>query len=605
MSSIQRLSKLSQTIWDAKYRFRDGQAVIDATIEDTWRRTASALASVEVNHKDGWESRFLAVLQDFRFIPGGRVLAGAGTGKRVTLFNCFVMGVISDSLEGIFSALQEGAITMQQGGGVGYDFSTLRPLGTQAKGVGMTASGPISFMRIWDSACAAIVSSNARRGAMMATLRCDHPDIEKFIDAKREATALRHFNLSVQITDAFMDAVRDDGEWLLVFPVGDQNVTDGQVVERRWTGTSGPVPCRVVRCISARSLWSRMLRAAYDCAEPGVLFIDRINNWNNLWYCEQISATNPCGEVPLPPYGVCDLGSINLTQFISAPFSEHARVDFDALTSVAQVATRMLDNVYDISRFPIESQAAVARRTRRIGLGLTGLADALIMLGVRYGSDQSLKVSEAIMQTICHAAYGASVALAREKGVFPLFDSEKYLAGNFIRTLPDSIRDGIRRFGMRNSHLSAIAPAGTISLFANNVSSGVEPVFAPHYRRRIRQRDGTIEPMEVIDYAYSLFHGGNHGKTELPSGYSTVSEVAPESHLAMQAVLQRYVDNSISKTVNLPEAIDFESFSKLYERAYQHGLKGFTTFRPNAVTGEVLVLEPGMDKQNLRCTIGR
>ncbi len=408
------------------------------------------------------------------------------------------------SIPGIFRALQEGAVTMQQGGGIGIDFSTLRPRGTQAKGAGSIASGPVSFMQVWDAMCGTILSTGARRGAMMATLRCDHPDIEEFVAAKQQAGRLRRFNLSVLVTDAFMAAVRSDADWPLVFPAAAFE-GDGETVLREWSGSAGPISCRVVRHIRARHLWDLILRGTYDYAEPGVLFIDRINQLNNLRYREQISATNPCGEIPLPPYGACDLGSLNLTRFVLSPFTPKARIDFSSLAETARIAVRLLDNVIDASRFPLPQQAENAHGTRRIGLGITGLADAFVMLGLTYGSDRSLAVAADVMRQICHAAYRASIDLAREKASFPYFERDKYLQGVFIRSLPEDIQNGIATHGIRNSHLIAIAPTGTISLLAGNVSSGLEPIFAASYVRKVLAADGTPKEFLLTDYAFELW----------------------------------------------------------------------------------------------------
>ena len=476
-------SDVSYAVWDAKYRFRSDGEVIDRDIHDTWRRVARALAAVEAEDKPHWQSQFQSILEDFRFLPGGRILGGAGTERDVTLFNCFVMGLPGDSMIGIFDALKEGAITMQQGGGVGYDFSTLRPAGAPARRVGSIASGPVSFMRVWDSMCATVLSTGARRGAMMATLRCDHPDIEAFIDAKSDPRELRHFNLSVQISDAFMQAVENDARWPLVFPA--ESGEEGETLQREWPGYEGATPCRIYGEVSARSLWERIMRATYDYAEPGVLFVDRTNRLNNLRYNEQISATNPCGEIPLPPYGACDLGSVNLTRFVTAPFSPQADIDMEGVKNTVSIAVRMMDNVIDASRFPLQAQAKRARGTRRIGLGLTGLADTLIMLGLHYGSEEGRRRGAELMTAICHTAYRSSIELAQEKGRFPLFEREPYLASPFIRSLPDDIQEGIAQEGIRNSHLTAIAPTGTISLLAENISSGIEPVFAYDFSRSI------------------------------------------------------------------------------------------------------------------------
>jgi ribonucleoside-diphosphate reductase alpha chain len=598
------VADISRHIWDSKYRFRDGEAVHDHSIEDTWRRIARALASVEQHDRSVWEQRFYDALSDFKFLPGGRIQAGAGTGRRVTLFNCFVMGVIDDSMDGIFDGLKEGALTMQQGGGVGYDFSSLRPRGMQAKGVGAVASGPVSFMQIWDSMCATLLSTGARRGAMMATLRCDHPDVETFIEAKQDTRALRHFNLSVLVSDAFMEAVRKNQAWALVFPAETHDAESGEMIMRSWTGQTEPVSCRVFKRVSARALWDKLMRATYEYAEPGVLFIDRINQTNNLWYREHISATNPCGEIPLPPYGACDLGSINLTHFVQQPFSQQTRLDLDGIRATAAIATRMMDNVIDLSQFPLDKQTQQARGSRRIGLGLTGLADCLIMLGLHYAGPEARELAARIMQTICHAAYRASIELAREKDVFPFFDREKYLRSKFIQTLPDDIRSNIAQHGIRNSHLTAIAPTGTISLLANNISSGLEPAYDFCYIRKVLELDESYRDYELSDYAFWLWRQ-RFGDGELPLTFVSAQALMPETHLDMQAALQPYVDNSISKTINVPQDYAFAEFKGLYEKAYERDLKGCTTFRPNPVTGEVLKATGEGEKAPHCCNVER
>ena len=584
------VTNISREIWESRYRSGGTGSAAERSIEDTWRRIARTLAAAERADCDGWERRFYAALAGFRFLPGGRIQAGAGTRRRITLFNCFVMGRIEDSLDGIFEALKEGALTMQQGGGVGYDFSTLRPRGSLAQASGAIASGPVSFMHIWDSMCGTLLSTGNRRGAMIGTLRCDHPDIEEFVDAKRDQRALRRFNLSVLATDEFMRAVAAGTDWPLVFPVGRHEGATVEIVERVWPGTAAPQPCRVHRRVNARALWERIMRAAYDCAEPGVLFIDRVERANNLRYCEQISATNPCGEIPLPAYGACDLGSLNLTQFVRDPFAASASLDLAAIAGTVEVAVRMLDNVYEISHFPLPRQEAVARGSRRIGLGITGLADALIMLGASYGSEGSLEIAGGAMRAICHAAYRASIALAREKGPFPQFVAAKYVEGEFVRALPDDIVAAIGRDGIRNSHLTAIAPTGTISLLAGNVSSGLEPVYAFTLQRRIRQPDGSERPVAVEDYAHRLFRERSPD-APLPAAFVAAAQVPPEAQLELQAALQRYVDNAISKTVSVGADCEFAAFRGIYERAYALGLKGCAAFRPNPVTGEVLLAE--------------
>ncbi len=558
------ISAISQQIWDMKYRFKaaDG-TVLDKTIEDSWQRIAIALAATE-KQPEAWRERFYEALEDFRFLPAGRIVAGAGTARNVTLFNCFVMGTIPDDMSGIFTHLREAALTLQQGGGIGYDFSTLRPRGAAVKGVGADASGPLSFMDVWDSMCRTIMSAGSRRGAMMATLRCDHPDIEAFIEAKQEPGRLRMFNLSVLVTDAFMQAVRNDASWDLTF--------GGQVL----------------RTVEARDLWDRIMRATYAYAEPGVIFIDRINALNNLSYCEDIAATNPCGEQPLPPYGACLLGSINLARMIREPFTENAALDENALADLVAVAVRMMDNVIDVSRFPLDEQAEEARAKRRIGLGVTGLADALIMCRLRYGSDAAAAAAERWMAAIERHAYLASAALAAEKGTFPLYDAERYLEGEHIGQLDEDVRDAIRTHGIRNALLTSIAPTGTISLLADNVSSGIEPVFAFSYRRNILMPDGERRAEEVTDYAVRLNRRLNGANAPLPDYFVDATQLSPRDHLVMQAALQKHIDSSISKTINCPEAISFDAFKTVYEDAYAMGCKGCTTYRPNDVTGAVL-----------------
>ncbi len=937
----QAIAAISQQIWDMKYRLKaPGGAAVDATIADTWRRVAEALAAVEADPAR-WQPAFHDAMSDFKFLPAGRILSGAGTDRRVTLFNCFVMGDIPDDMAGIFEHLKQAAVTMQQGGGIGYDFSTLRPRGAAVKGVGADASGPLSFMDVWDAMCRTIMSAGSRRGAMMAVMRCDHPDIEAFIDAKREAGRLRMFNLSVLATDPFMQAVKDDAAWELAF--------DGVVY----------------KTLPARTLWDKIMRATYAYAEPGVIFIDRINRLNNLWYCEDIHATNPCvtadtwvmaaegprqvvqligrsfaamvdgrawqtgadgffltgrkpvlrlatreghvlrltadhpvrkvsrrtrfsvdtewcaagalksgdevmlhdhrvltgwagslgadegyllgllvgdgtltqdkavlsvwkeplagngaaepradammrravaaaqvlphrsdfagwvpvagrgecrmalgavkhmaeelglapgaktvtpaietqgsefyrgflrglfdcdgsvqghqskgvsirlaqsdlallravqrmllrlgivatiytdrrdagerllpdgkggqrvyackaqhelviagenllrfaesvgfedtdkatrlanalsgyrralnrerfvvtvdslmpdgeedvfdvqvpgvnafdanglvvhncGEQPLPAYGVCLLGSVNLAQLVDHPFTEEAAIDEDGLAELVRVAVRMMDNVIDISNFPLEEHRREARAKRRIGLGITGLADALLMCRSRYGSAQAVALTERWLAAIRRHAYLASVDLAKEKGPFPLFDAEKYLAGEYVATLDQDVRDAIAQHGIRNALLTSVAPTGTISLFADNVSSGLEPVFSFKYTRSVLMPDGSRQEEEVSDHAYRLFRR-LRGDAPLPDYFVDAQALTPRDHLVMQAAVQKYIDSSISKTINVPESISFEAFKDVYLQAYDMGCKGCTTYRPNEITGAVLEVRP-------------
>ena len=581
-----RLSPIARHVWQTKYQFRRDGQVVDTDIAATWQRVATAVAAVE-RDPGHWRPRFFQLLHGFRFLPGGRILAGAGTGRRVTLFNCFVMGVIEDSMEGIFEALEEGALTMQQGGGVGYDFSTLRPRGARARRAGTIASGPVSFLKVWDDVCATLLSTGTRRGAMMGTLRCDHPDIEAFIDAKREPGTLTHFNLSVLVTDDFMAAVARDADWPLVFPAAALD-SAGEVVQRHWPGQPGPVPCRVLRRVRARDLWRHIMRANYDSAEPGVLFIDRINHENNLAYRERIVATNPCGEIPLPPYGACCLGSFNLTRFVRDPFTPEARFDFAGLRRWVPLAVRLLDNVIDVSGFPLPAQRAQARGSRRLGLGMTGLADALVMLGLHYASQAARDMAARILRELLFTAYRSSVALAREKGTFPFYDRDGYLRSPFIQRLPAALQAAIARHGTRNSHLVALAPTGSISLLADNVSSGIEPIFDLQYRRHVVQPDGGEREFTVEDYAYALWRARHGDSAALPLTFVTALELSPHDHLAMQAALQPWVDNAVSKTVNVPGDYPFADFTDIYRQAWRLGLKGCTTYRPHAGLGAVL-----------------
>ena len=558
------VSAFSQQIWDMKYRLKTADGVVvDESLADTWRRVARALAQPEENSKL-WEKRFNAALKDFAFIPAGRILAGAGTGRDVTLSNCFVMGAIPDNMAGIFESVKEAALTLQQGGGIGYDFSTLRPLGALVEGVGADASGPLSFMDVWDVMCETIMSAGYRRGAMMATLRCDHPDIEAFIEAKREPGRLRRFNLSILVTDAFMQAVRQEGPWQLKFG-----------------GT-------IHRVVEARALWDKIMAATYAYAEPGVVFIDRINETNNLRYCEEIHATNPCGEQPLPPYGACLLGSINLAKLVKAPFRAGSGLDLARLEALTAPALRMLDNALEVSRYPLPQQEHEARSKRRVGLGITGLADALIMCGARYGSAEAVALTERWLAVLRRAAYLASVTLAREKGAFPLFDREKYLQSPAIQALDADVREAIAAHGIRNALVTSVAPTGTISLFADNISSGMEPVFSFTHTRRVLQPDGSRRPVEVSDYAYRLFRKLKGDKAPLPPAFVDAQTLEPSAHVVMQATVQKFIDSSVAKTINVPADSPFGSFKNLYQQAYDLGCKGCTTFRPNPVTGAVL-----------------
>ena len=562
---------IAEQIWDMKYRFKQADGTpIDKTVEDSWHRIAGALAAVEKS-PETWEPKFFDALSDFKFLPAGRITAGAGTERSVTLFNCFVMGTIPDSMGGIFDMLKEAALTMQQGGGIGYDFTTIRPKGAKVKGVAADASGPLSFMDVWDAMCRTIMSAGSRRGAMMATMRCDHPDILDFITAKRDPARLRMFNVSVLVTDAFMDAVKSDEPWDLVF--------EGEVFQT----------------MKAVDLWNQIMSSTFEFAEPGVIFIDRINNANNLSYCETIAATNPCGEQPLPPYGACLLGSINMARLVSKPFAKGAKLNEEGMANLVVTAVRMMDNVVDASRFPLEEQQREAEAKRRIGLGVTGLADALLMVGLRYGSEEAAVQTESWMHQIARVAYLASVDLAKEKGAFPLFDAEGYLASGAMQKMDSDVRDAIAQYGIRNALLTSIAPTGTISLYAGNVSSGIEPVFAYAYIRKVLQKDGSRTEEEVIDYAVQMWRD-KMGDAELPDYFVNAQTLAPLEHVRMQAAAQKWVDSSISKTINCPEDISFEAFKDVYMAAWDQGCKGCTTYRPNAVTGSVLSVSSESEK---------
>ena len=571
---------ISQHIWQTKYRFCETSLCQDQSVSDTWQRVATALASIEAApDRDYWESRFRHLLGNFRFLPGGRILAGAGTNRRVTLFNCFVMGVIPDSIEGIFESLKEGAITLQQGGGIGYDFSTLRPADSLARSTGNIASGPVSFLHVWDAAAATIQSYGQRRGAMMATLRCDHPDIMKFVTAKSHVNHLSQFNLSVLITDEFMQAVDQDRQWELVFPEAElsaDQMSKSETVIRRWPGYRVPPACRIFATISAKHLWHAIAEAAANSGDPGVLFIDTINHENNLYYRETISATNPCGEIPLPPYGACNLGSFNLTAFIKNPFSASARFDFDALYELVPVAVRLLDNAVDASLFPLPEQAARAHDTRRLGIGVTGFADALIMLGMDYRTDAARAFATHLFAALRDTAYTASVELARQRSPFPEFRASEYLKGAFVRRLPAGIRRTISAHGIRNSHLLAVAPTGTISILANNISSGIEPVIDFRMRRKIQENGQSIE-YPLTDYAVDRWSKLHHSKS-LPPAFIVASKVSPIQQLKMLSVMQPYIDNSISKTVNLPHTPKLDEILDIFHIAYTSGLKGCTVF---------------------------
>ncbi len=585
----------------------------ERSIEDVRRRVARALAVVE-SDPSKWEPLFFEALEN-GFIPGGRINSAAGTTLTATLINCFVQPVgdsvseLIDGKPGIYMALLEAAETMRRGGGVGYDFSSIRPRGALVRGTQSSASGPVSYMRVFDRSCETVESAGSRRGAQMGILRGDHPDIEQFIHAK-DSGDLRNFNVSVAVTDAFMRAVEADGDWELVHKVPP---SAGQGAAQR-TNVPHPNPLPegeganrqradgpwVYRTVKARDLWKQIMDSTYDHAEPGVVFIDRMNVDNNLSYCEKVEATNPCAEQPLPPYGCCCLGSVNLTPFVSQPFTPKARFDFDAFAKVVKVSVRMLDNVLDVTAWPLPQQAEEARNKRRIGLGFTGLGDALIMLGLRYDGDEARKMGAKIAEAMRDEAYAASVDLAREKGAFPLLDAEQYLGTpRFASRLPDSIKRDIRKHGLRNSHLLSIAPTGTISLaFADNAANGIEPPYSWTYQRKKREADGSHKVYDVEDHAWRLYRHIGGDVAKLPPQFVTALEISALDHMRMVAVIAPFVDSAISKTVNVPENYPFEEFKDLYFEAWKAGLKGITTYRPNGVLGSVLSVTPQSESPN-------
>ncbi|MBX3610013.1 MAG: adenosylcobalamin-dependent ribonucleoside-diphosphate reductase [Hydrogenophaga sp.] len=568
----------------------------ERTRDALFDRVARALASVEAPAlRDTWTARFREQL-DRGGIGAGRIMSAAGAGIQATLINCFVQpvgdsiqGVDEAGFPGIYEALREAAETMRRGGGVGYDFSRIRPRGARVRGTASVASGPCSYINVFDQSCATVESAGARRGAQMGVLRIDHPDVREFITAKRTPGRWNNFNVSIGVPDSFLQAVVNGAEWQLVHAAhpGQAQLDAGafQREDGQW----------VYETVNARELWDTVMRSAYDFAEPGILFLDAIDRDNNLRAIEHISATNPCGEQPLPPYGCCDLGPVILPRFVRHPFDVGgpASFDFEAFAEVVSVQVRALDNVLDLTHWPLPQQQAEAVAKRRIGVGFTGLGDALILMGLRYDAPDGVAMARQIAERLRDAAYAASVALAREKGAFPRFDADTYLAeGTFASRLPASLQADIRTYGIRNSHLLSIAPTGTVSLaFADNASNGIEPAFSWTYTRRKREPDGSMREYEVQDHAWRVWQALGRDVSQLPPAFVSALQMGVDGHLNMMAAVQPYVDTAISKTVNVPADFSYDAFKDLYLKAWRSGLKGLATYRPNDILGAVLQTE--------------
>ena len=579
---------ISQDVLAEKYL-----AAGEQTAEDLFRRVSKALADQEKPElRAEWAEKFFQNMQAGAS-GAGRIMAAAGLDTKATLINCFVQpvadatnGFDEHGNPGIYTALSQAAETMRRGGGVGYDFSNLRPKGAKVKGTNSFASGPCSFIDVFDASCTTVESAGARRGAQMGVMRIDHPDVLDFITAKRQKGRWNNFNVSVGVTSAFMQAVESDAQWELVHIA---TPSDNQIEEGAHQREDGKW---VYRTVAARELWDTIMKSAYDFAEPGILFIDNINTDNNLYYAETIAATNPCGEQPLPPYGCCDLGPIILTKFVRDAFTENAHFDFEAFRAAVSIQVRMLDNVLDATVWPLPEQHKESQQKRRIGVGFTGLGDALIMLGLKYNSEAGVAQGEEIARNMRDAAYLASVELAKEKGAFPLFDADKYLQSGFTQRLPEEIRAAIRKHGIRNSHLLSIAPTGTVSLaFADNASNGIEPPFSWTYQRKKRTADGGNAFYTVEDHAYRLYKAKFGADAELPAYFVSALEMTAAEHVAMMRAVQPYIDTAISKTVNIPADYPFEDFKNLYMESWKAGLKGCATYRPNDTLGAVLSVE--------------
>ncbi len=660
------IQSVSLDIWDKKYRLKTKQgSFIDQDMDDTYQRVARALADVEeTEEKRGlWFEKFLWALRRGA-IPAGRITSNAGAQEHkpaTSTINCTVSGIVEDSMDGILEKVHEAGLTLKAGCGIGYEFSTLRPKGAFVAGAGAYTSGPLSFMDIYDKMCFTVSSAGGRRGAQMATFDISHPDVTDFIKAKREAGRLRQFNLSTLITKEFMEAVKADAEWKLAFPVtekeaiaDDLDIADTeQVVWREWPvkgkyltrESDGKVACRVYKTIKAQRLWDVIMSSTYDFAEPGFILIDRVNEMNNNWFCENIRATNPCGEQPLPPYGACLLGSINLTKFVRDPFTEHTHFDWDEYREVVAIFTRMLDNVVEINGLPLQQQRDEIVRKRRHGMGYLGLGSTLTMLRMQYGEADSLQFTEEVTKVMAEVGWEVGVELAEEKGAAPIMEEEFEITADLLSKRPEMAKDGIKlgdkikgkvlmglysRYmqqfpeklrqqiattGSRFSHHSSIAPTGTISLsLANNASNGIEPSFAHHYSRNvIREGKKSKEKVDVFSYELLAYRElvnpdampfSDKAEEQLPAYFLDSSTIAAKAHVDIQAAAQKWIDSSISKTINVPTDYDFGDFKDIYLYAYEKGLKGCTTFRfnPEAFQG-VLVTEKDLENTTYKFTL--
>lgn len=659
------MQSVSLDIWDKKYRLKTKQGEhIDKNMDDSYSRVARALADVEEDGKRAeWHEKFLWALRRGA-IPAGRITSNAGALEHkpaTSTINCTVSGIVEDSMDGILNKVHEAGLTLKAGCGIGYEFSTLRPKGAFVAGAGAYTSGPLSFMDIYDKMCFTVSSAGGRRGAQMATFDISHPDVTDFIKAKREAGRLRQFNLSCLITKEFMEAVKADTEWKLAFPVTAKEATADaldledatQVVWREWPvkgkyltrESDGKAACRVYKTIKARRLWDVIMSSTYDFAEPGFILIDRVNEMNNNWFCENIRATNPCGEQPLPPYGACLLGSVNLTKFVRNPFTDQATFDWDEYRQVVAIFTRMLDNVVEINGLPLEQQRAEIARKRRHGMGYLGLGSTLTMLKMKYGEDASIAFTEEVTKVMAETGWTVGIDLAKEKGAAPIMDEEFVVTGDMLSKRPEMVKDGyklgekvkgkvlmgqysrymqqfpeelrkqIAKTGVRFSHHSSIAPTGTISLsLANNASNGIEPSFAHHYARNvIREGKKSKEKVDVFSYELLAYRELVNSKAmpfsdaedeKLPDYFLDSSTIQAKAHVDIQAAAQKWIDSSISKTINVPTDYDFEDFKNIYLYAYDKGLKGCTTFRfnPEAFQG-VLVTEKDLENTTYKFTL--